>query len=440
MTENAEQLSFAAKIKRQVVAVLHSGSNQNERPYLREHNEGNIPDLFIIGDLAGAPVIKYAMAQGYEVIEHIATLPGALEGADAEVFDVIIVGAGAAGLNAALQAQERGMRYVLIEKEQMANTIENFPEAKWVYAEPDSQPPKGKLWLDGASKEELTHRWHQIVRQNHLNLRTMEAVLGCEKRDGLFHITTSKGQYRSKRVVLATGQRGNPRKLNVRGEDRGYVYHRLYSPRKYKNENILVVGGGNSAIEAALTLSEQNKVCLSYRGSEFSRIFKDNERKLKEAIGAGRIEPLLNSTVSEFGEHEATLKIRRGTSDEIRQIPCDHAFVLIGADVPRQFLKSLGLKMENEWEGSLLRAAVLTLLGLLGFWILGGRADGAVVASIPGWVGLLVSLAGLGGLIHFGRQGDRFSWLGLSCFVWYTIYGAKLGKGEELWPYRNWGY
>src|SRR6185295_13773605 len=207
MPQEAMPLSLTSKLKQQIVSALHSGSSQIERPYLKKHNESSISGLFIVGDLAGAPVIKYAMAQGYEVIEHIARLPGAIGGTDKDLLDVVIVGAGAGGLNAALQAQERGLKYLLIEKEQLANTVENFPEGKWVYAEPDSQPPKGKLWLDGASKEELTRRWHEIVHENHLNLRTEESVLRCEKQDGVFNVTTTKVQYRSKRVVLATGQR-----------------------------------------------------------------------------------------------------------------------------------------------------------------------------------------------------------------------------------------
>jgi thioredoxin reductase/polyferredoxin len=436
---------FLNKIRERIIDILHSGSSQNERPFLKKHNESNIAGLYIIGDLAGAPVIKYAMAQGYEVIEHIAALPNA-KGGNSEVYDVIIIGAGAAGLNAALQAKERNMRYLVLEKEQIANTIENFPEGKWVYAEPDSQPPKGKLWLDGATKEDLTKRWHQIISENKLNVRTMEAVTACEKKDGIFHLKTPKGEYRSKRVVLATGQRGNPRKLHVPGEDREHVYHRLYSPKKYNGENILVVGGGNSAVEAAITLSQQNKVYLSYRGSEFSRIFKDNERQLNEAIAAGKIEPILNSNVSEFGEREATLKINRGGSDEIRKIPYTHAFVLVGADVPRQFLKSLGLKMENEWEGSIMRSAALTLLGFIGVSIfgagLGGHANflGLSLSAIPNWIGALIWAVSLLGLIQSGRHGDRFAWLGLSFFVWYTIYGVKVGKGEEFWPYQDWGY
>lgn len=446
MPEKQQQISFGEKIKQQIVAILHSGSSQNERPFLKKHNESNIPGLYIVGDLAGAPVIKYAMAQGYEVIEHIATLPNAIGGSDTELYDVVIIGAGASGLNAALQAKERGMRYVLLEKEKIANTIENFPEGKYVYAEPDSQPPKGKLWLDGATKEDLTKRWHQIIKDNQLDVHTGEGVTGLERKDGVFNVKTAKGAYRSKRIVLATGQRGNPRKLKVKGEEREHVYHRLYSPRKYKNENIIVIGGGNSAIEAAITLSEQNKVYLSYRGSEFARIFKDNERKLNAAIAAKKIEPLLNSNITEFGEHEATLKINRGGSDEIRQIPYDHAFVLVGADVPRDFLKSLGLKMENEWEGSVLRTIGLSLLGFIGLSIFGaahgGQASflGLNLSFASSWLGALIWAAGLAGLIYFGKKGDRFAWVGVSFFVWYTIYGIKFGKGEEFWPFQNWGY
>ena len=440
MPQEAKPLSLTSKLKQQIVSTLHSGNSQFERPYLKKHNESSISGLFIVGDLAGAPVIKYAMAQGYEVIEHIASLPGAIGGPDRSLLDVVIVGAGAGGLNAALQAQERGLRYVLIEKEQIANTIENFPEGKWVYAEPDSQPPRGKLWLDGASKEELTRRWHEIVQENHLDLRTDESVLRCEKQDGIFNVTTTKVQYRSKRVVLATGQRGNPRRLEIPGEEREQVYHRLYSPRKYKNENILVIGGGNSAIEAAVTLSEQNHVYLSYRGNEIRRAFKDNHRKLDEAVAAGRIELLLNSTVKEFGKKESVLRIARSGQDEIQNLPYDHAFVLIGADIPREFLKSLGLKMENEWEGSLLRVTALTIFALFGLWIGGGRTNWAAIESIPSWSGWLVSAVALGALVQFGRKGDRFSWLGLSFFVWYTVYGVKFGKGEEFWPYRDWGY
>ena len=140
-------------------AILSSPDLPQRRPALKAHNQSNVPGLYVIGDLAGAPVIKLAMAQGFEVIEHIAARPDA-PSKDSGVYDLVIAGAGAAGLNAALAAKDKGLRALVLEKGKIANTIDNFPEGKWVYAEPDQTPPKGKLWLDGARKEDLIARWH----------------------------------------------------------------------------------------------------------------------------------------------------------------------------------------------------------------------------------------------------------------------------------------
>jgi len=432
------------KFKQQIDSILQSADMPNRRPALGKNNVSNIPGLYIIGDLAGAPVIKLAMAQGFEVIEHIAAQPDA-RSASAEVLDVLVIGAGAAGLNAALAAKEKGLRCILLEKSKVANTIENFPEGKWVYAEPDSSPPKGKLWLDGARKEDLLQRWNQIVADNQLDLRSEEGLKSLAKQaDGSFLLTSEKGNtFRARRVILATGQRGNPRKLKVAGEEREQVYHRLYSPKHYKDEDIIVVGGGNSAVEAAVVLGEQNRVLLSYRGSELSRIFKDNERKLNEAVASGKVELLLNSNVKEFAEGVARISVDRGGHQENIERPYHHAFVLVGADVPVQFLKSLGIKMENEWDGSLLRAAALSLATLLGLWFAGGHAvwNGTEFHAVPPFAGWLLAAVSLGAMIAIGARGDRYSWLGVSFLVWYTIYGVKSpGAGAEFWPFRGWGY
>jgi thioredoxin reductase/polyferredoxin len=480
-----------------VEGVLSSGNGDMRRPQIGKGNESSVKGLHIIGDLAGAPVIKLAMAQGVEVVDYLATLPemqakakggAAASGGAAtprdraagEPLDLLIVGAGAAGLNAALAAKDRGMTAVVLEKEKIASTIDNFPEGKWVYAEPDSTPPKGKLWLDGAQKEELVERWKQIVRDHQLDVRIEEPLAKLEKQGGLFVATTPKGSYRAKKVVLATGQRGNPRKCGAPGEDRERVYHRLYSPRKYHDESILVVGGGNSAIEAALTLSEKNKVVLSYRAGEFSRVFKDNQRKLDEAIAEKRIEVLFHSNVKEFRDGETVLTIERGAEKQERTVKSDHAFVLVGAELPVAFLKSLGIRLENEWDGSPLRSLLLLLVLFLGLcWFgatpgLGGEprfggfglswlAQTFLQGSWPGanflrqhlqigdgngiWIGFVpwqaggaVALLALIGLLYTGSKGDRWSWLSLSFFIWYSVYGIKFGKGDEFWPYKGWGY
>ncbi len=178
-------------LREKIETVLTSGSADQRRPVLGKGNESSVKGLYIIGDLAGAPVIKLAMAQGVEVIDYLAAKGDLMSGSgDPDLLDVLIIGGGAAGLNAALAAQERGLTHVVLEKEKIANTIQNFPEGKWVYAEPDSTPPKGKLWLDGSTKEQLVERWNQIVRDNKLDIRTEEALTGLQRQsDGTFNVT-----------------------------------------------------------------------------------------------------------------------------------------------------------------------------------------------------------------------------------------------------------
>ncbi len=421
-------------MKSLIEGILSSPNMVQHRPDVNENRESNISGLYVIGDLAGAPVIKLAMAQGFEIIEHIATKPDAI-GGDPNVYDVLIVGGGASGLNAALAAKDRGMRNLLLEKERIANTIENFPEGKWVYAEPDKTPPKGKLWLDGARKEDLIDRWHAIVKENQLAVHTSEGLKSLEKRkDGSFLAKTDSAEYRARRVVLATGQRGNPRKLKVPGEDREEVYHRLYSPKHYHDEDIIVVGGGNSAVEAAVTLSEQNRVKLIHRRDSLGLVFSDNKRKLDEAVAEGRIEIIWNGGVTEFGAGHANVQVTGESAH--RKVPYQHAFVLVGAELPSRFLKSLGIRLENEWTGSPVQALLLTLTTLVGLWFGGGQTD-VEVTPVAGWGLALTSLVGLA-VTAF--KGSRWSALGVAFLISYTVYGAKLGHGLELWPYRNWGF
>ncbi|MCB1153622.1 NAD(P)-binding domain-containing protein [bacterium] len=353
-----------------IMDILNSGTN-NPRPLVNANLESNVKGLYIIGDLAGAPVIKLAMEHGYRVIETIASKRDVGK-ADGEIKDVVIIGMGAAGINAALEAKERGLSYVGIEKGRIANTVDQFPEGKWIYAEPDKVPPKGKLWLDGATKEDLLARWHQIIRENELEVNLGEGVETVERRGDFFEITTDQQTYKARYVVLATGQRGNPRHLDVPGEEMEPVYHRLYAPKHYQGEKILVVGGGNSAIEAALTLMEQNEVTLSYRGDAFDRVFKDNKRQLEAAVADGKIEIVLNSHVVEFREGQYDLVVKKDGREEKSTRRFDHAFVLIGADLPVAFLKKMGVLLEGTWMPK--RFAFLGLMFLICYFIYGVKA------------------------------------------------------------------
>jgi thioredoxin reductase/polyferredoxin len=407
--------------------LLDSPNTDGRRPVVDEHFESNVPGLYIIGDLAGAPVVKLAMEQGFQVAGEIAAKPDA-RGNEPGAYDLVVAGSGAAGLNAALTAQELGLRVLVLEKSKIANTIEDFPEGKWVYAEPDTRPPKGKLWLDGARKEELIGRWHEIIQANALEVKTREGVTAIHRRQGGgFDVQTNSRIYRTRRVILATGLRGNPRKLGVPGEEREGVYHRLYSPRQYEGEEILVVGGGNSAVEAALTLAERNRVTLSYRGSAFTRIFRDNRRRLDEAVADGSVRVVFNSRVLRFDERTAVLECEDGS---IVKTPYGHAFVMIGADAPGEFLRSLGIRLENDWTGNPWLAAGLAGAALYGLSLFGGTNPAA----------LAIPLAAVAALLAAGIRGSRFAWLGLSFLVCYTIYGAKQSPGHEFWPFRGWGF
>lgn len=402
-------------VLRRLAAIFDSPNAFGQRPQLNDRFESNVPGLFVVGDLAGAPVVKLAMEQGHRVAEHIASLQDA-RASSAEAFDVIVIGAGAAGLNAALTLQYRGLRVLVIEKSKLAATIEDFPEGKWIYDEPESRPAVGKLWLEGATKEDLLARWTEAVREHRLEVRTGEGVTGLIPKGDSFEVRTTKSTYITRRVVLATGQRGNPRRLGVPGEDRSNVYHRLYSPSHYRGDRVVVVGGGNSAVEAALALTEARaQVTLVHRGPTFDRLFKDNRRKLAEAEGAGKLKILRSSRVTAFGDGICTI--------DGAPVPNDHAFVLIGAEPPVAFLRLLGLRLENDWSGNP--------------WIAAG-----LVAAVLGGLAWLTPLAAAAAaaLLWTAIRGSRFAWLGVTFLIAYSIYGIKLGPGAEFWPYKGWGY
>jgi len=331
------------------------------RPVLREHFESSVDGLFIVGDLAGAPVIKLALEQGEELARHLHHRL-AQPGVDAD-YDVVVVGAGAAGLAVALRLHSLGRRVIVLEKSELAATFRDFPQGKYIYAEPVSRANPSLLQFEEASKEELIEQWQAQVLEAGIDLRSGEAVTGL-KRDGGLTVLTKGNEYRTRYVVLASGVRGNPRRLGLAGEDQLHVLHRLYNPNVYADKKILVVGGGNSAAEAAIALSERNSVTLMHRGAQLDRLISENRRKL----AASNVEVRLNEELRSF------------------DAGYDHVFVLIGADLPVEFLKSLGIRLENEWD-----------------W--------------KRWVGLLIAFA-----------------------IAYSIYGIKLGKGEEFWPYRGWGY
>jgi len=327
------------------LATRKTEATPKERfPIITDKLESTTPGLYIIGDLTGMPLLKNAINHGYDTVQEIAKQRDT-ERAEAD-YDVIIVGAGAAGISAAMAAKEKGLRYVVLEKARLANTIHNFPAGKSIYAEPVELETRGSLWLGEAKKEEFLERWQEAVRSAKLDIRENTPVSEINK-NGHFVVATEDGEtWTSRFVILAIGKQGTPRTLNAPGEDLSKVFTRLYDPGEFKGEDILVVGGGDSAIEAALALIDNNEVTISYRREEFTRLKPQNASLIRRAMDAGRVQVVFNSNVKEIRPDEVVLE----AGGEERVIPNRIVFTLIGTRLPVEFFKKIGLKLENEWD------------------------------------------------------------------------------------------
>jgi len=329
-------------------------------PKSGKNHESSVPGLYIVGDLAGAPTIRVAANQGFDVMAHIAALPDGRAGEDSDVHDVIIVGGGSSGIAAALEAKRRDLNVLMIDAGRLANTIREFPKGKEIYAEPAAVANKSELWIEDSLKEELLEKWDALLETVSLNFRECEEVTDIRRVAGAFEVETNKGgRVKGRRVLLAIGKRGNPRRLGVEGEDRKKVIYKLYDAADHQNENVLVVGGGDSAVEAALALSEVADVTLSYRKEAFFRLKSKNREKIERAAADDRVALLLHSDVRRIDEDNVTLAV----SGEERVIENQCVVVAIGADLPHAFFKKVGIRMEKEW--SPLRVTALLVVTLL---------------------------------------------------------------------------
>jgi putative YpdA family bacillithiol system oxidoreductase len=311
-----------------------------ERAQIDEHNESNIPGLFLAGEVIGAALIKKAVNQGDQISRYIAERKPRV--ADAP-YDVVIVGAGPAGLGAGLEAQRHGLRYLLLERGTIASTIRDYPRDKAVLAEPVLLPQYGLLKMMDTKKETLIAEWENVIRTSGLRVNEREEVLDVKKTDGLFTVTTGKGTYQGAYVILGIGTRGNPRKIGVPREDLPKVAYHLIDAAEFKGQKVLVVGGGDSAIEAAVALAneEGTVVTLSYRQAKFSRIKSRNADAIAEQEKAGRVAVIFNSNVTKITERSVTLKV----GEEERELENDAVFALIGGDPPKTWLQKTGVNI-----------------------------------------------------------------------------------------------
>jgi putative YpdA family bacillithiol system oxidoreductase len=324
--------------------VMASPSMAVDMPTMSPEFETTVPNLFIVGELGGLALIKNAVNQGRDCVDTVASR---LKQADAPptakgVYDIIIVGAGPAGISASLRAIEHKLSYLTIERDEVGGTVAKYPRQKLVMTSPVEFPMYGKFKKMQLSKENLLAFWDMVLNRADFNVTTGEKVEHVQTDEqGIFTVTTSTNQYRSRAVILALGRAGEPRKLGVKGEDLPKVMYRLIEADHYINKKILVVGGGDSAVEAAMGLANQkgNQVTLSYRSERFSRIKERNAKRIEDCIKSGKVKVLFNSNPVEFKPESVTMDVA-GAREEI---PNDFVWIFAGGTPPNAFLKKIGV-------------------------------------------------------------------------------------------------
>jgi thioredoxin reductase (NADPH) len=316
-------------------------------PHLSSDFETNVPGVFIAGELGGMGLIRKTAEQGRQAM---AAIRKRSSGHDAPL-DVVIVGAGPAGLSAGLSAVFHRLRYRLIEQEEsLGGSVYHYPRNKIAMTAPVKLDIVGTMRLGTeVQKEKLLEFWHGIVGKTQLALNFNERFEGLERRpDGSFDVRTSRGRYHTRSVLLALGRRGTPRKLGVPGEESSKVVYRLVDAAQYAGRAVLVVGGGDSALEAAIALAAEpgTTVTLSYRGEAFSRVKEKNRKALDDLAAQGRLTVLLNSTIQRIDDASVTIAAA-GASPATK--PNQNVIVCAGGELPTPLLRSIGIHFETKF-------------------------------------------------------------------------------------------
>ena len=312
-------------------------------PNVAENFETNIPGLFIAGELGGMGLIRNAIEQGKQAMESIRKLKGIGKG---KQLDVIIVGAGPAGFSASLSAKQHGLRTITLEQDSLGGTVFNFPRGKIVMTAPVNLPIVGKVKVRETTKEALLKMWLAIEKKTQLKINYREKMDDIKPTADGFEVVTNKKTYQTRAILLTIGRRGTPRKLGVPGEELPKVVYSLMDPAEFIDKHVLIVGGGDSALEAALSIADETgtQVTISYRSDSFSRAKQKNQDKITEAVKKGNLKLMLSTTVKLIEKNNVILNV----GDDEETIKNDGIIVCAGGILPTPFLKQIGIEVETK--------------------------------------------------------------------------------------------
>jgi thioredoxin reductase/NAD-dependent dihydropyrimidine dehydrogenase PreA subunit len=308
----------------------------------------NVPGVFIAGELGGMGLIRNAIEQGSQAMEAIAERARSARARQQDAFDVVIIGAGPAGIAATLGAMEHGLSHVTVEQNALGGTVANFPRGKIVMTAPARLPKVGKVSFGETTKETLIEFWAKVQRETGMSVRYGERLTSiASEGDGLMEVETSGGRYLARAVLLAIGRRGTPRRLEVAGEELPKVTYSLVDPGQYRGRAVLVVGGGDSAIESASAIAAEPgaRVTLSYRGAAFTRAKRKNRERIAALASAGAIELLLESTVVAIEPHDVVIE----QGGHPRRLANDAVIVCAGGVLPDALLREIGIQVETKY-------------------------------------------------------------------------------------------
>jgi len=323
-----------------------------ELPHVNQNFETNVEGIFIAGELGGMGLIKNAVEQGRQAVENI--VKGGRKHHDA-MYDLVIIGAGPAGVSASLTAKKHKLNFLTLEQDTLGGTVFSFPRSKIVMTSPMELPLYGKLKLYETSKPELLELWKDVLKKNEIQVKENAKVESIVPEQGHFKIETLAGDsFTAKQVLLAIGRRGTPRKLGIPGEELEKVTYRLLEAENIADKDIVVVGGGDSAIESALLLAVQNRVILSYRNENFSRIKPKNQEKISAAIANGSVDVRFNTNILEISK-DAVVIGSVGNPDEKQSVRNDLVFIFAGGELPTQFLMKVGITITKKFGEAVLK-------------------------------------------------------------------------------------